>query len=453
MSSKVFRDPLYNYVSIDLSSDQWLLEVLNSREIQRLRRIHQLGVSSLTYPGADHNRLVHSLGVMHLMQMAIEHFAQDHRETQFDLARPVLLAAALVHDVGHGPFSHLFEPCLGIDHEDWSRTLILDPSCDVNKNLKACDSALPQAVADLINPDNQDRPPWQKYLISSQLDLDRLDYLRRDSLFTGAGYGHFDWHRLIKTMEFEGDTPNEWEIVWGSKAMLAIEEYVFARYYMYQNVYLHKTTRGFEQMLIAMWRYARELRHEGIDVNLMPAISAFWESAETVTSQQYLAIEEFTVLNQIETWRTHTDRGLRDLADRFMNRVPLAMVEAPDLPSDFSADLNDFENALLMLVERDSSFQPGKLYCLKDTVKPKYNQPYFPEKEEEEQTVKNAIRVRSANGTPVEISTMLPRMRPITDSPTGKVRYYVPTELRNDAQRLRDEWKFNESVPVATKST
>lgn len=440
MSSKVFRDPLYNYVSIDLPRDKWLLEVLNCREIQRLRRIHQLGVSYFTYPGADHNRLVHSLGVLHLMQLTIQHFTADHREAQLDAARLVLLAAALVHDVGHGPFSHLFEPCLGFDHEHWSHQIITDPQCELHQSLKRCDSALPQAVADLIDPSNQDRPAWQKYLISSQLDMDRADYLRRDSLFTGAGYGHFDWHRLITTMEFEGDSPDQWEIVWGGKAKLAIEEYVFSRYYMYQNVYLHKTTRGFEQMLIAMWRRARELHEAGTDINLVPTIEAFWKSGENATSQDFLALEEFTVLGQIDLWRCHADEGLKDLARRFLDRVPFAMVEAPDIQGELIVDLTGFDDALLKLVEA-GSFRPSWMYCLKDTVKPKYNQPYFPEKEQDEQSVKTAIRVRSDNGRPVEISTLLPRLRPLTEIPTGRVRYYVPRELRNEVRKLRDEWK------------
>src|SRR5207237_8766289 len=121
MSAKIIRDPLYNYVSIERTKDGWLLDVLNSPEIQRLRRIHQLGVSYLTYPGADHNRLVHSLGVLHLMQQALQHIESLHGEEHFQRGRAPLLAAALVHDVGHGPFSHLFEPCLGIDHEEWSK--------------------------------------------------------------------------------------------------------------------------------------------------------------------------------------------------------------------------------------------------------------------------------------------------------------------------------------------
>jgi uncharacterized protein len=235
MSSKIFRDPLYNYIGIDRSRDKWLIDLLDTPEVQRLRRIHQLGVSYLTYPGADHNRLAHSLGVLHLMQHALAHLKSICDDEQVNRARAPLLAAAVVHDVGHGPFSHLFEPCLDIKHEDWSIRMILSEETQVNKVLRRVDRTLPQTVADLVNTKNHDHPAWMKYLLSSQLDVDRLDYLRRDSLFTGAGYGHFDWFRILNSFEFHEDDGTR-ELVWAEKSMLAIEEYIFARYYMYQNV-------------------------------------------------------------------------------------------------------------------------------------------------------------------------------------------------------------------------
>jgi HD superfamily phosphohydrolase len=123
-------------------------------------------------------------------------------------------------------------------------------------------------VASLIDPTNYEYPLWQKNLPSSQLDVDRLDYLRRDSFFTGAGYGHFDWYRILHTFELNGPMTMARDLVWMEKAALAIEEYVFARYYMYWNVYLHKTTRGFEKIIQAMWQRARQLRTDGIDVNM-----------------------------------------------------------------------------------------------------------------------------------------------------------------------------------------
>ena len=441
MSSKIIRDPLYNYISIDSKRDRWLLELLNSPEIQRLRRIHQLGVSYLTYPGADHNRLAHSLGVVHLMQQAFQRLHQIHDVAEINRGREPLLAAALVHDVGHGPFSHLFEPCPGIDHEEWSKAVILADETSVHKALKRVDRTLPQTVADLIDPNNQDHPPWQKYLLSSQLDMDRLDYLRRDSLFTGAGYGHFDWYRLLNTFQIYEAADSSKDIVWAEKSQLAIEEFIFARFYMYHNVYLHKTTRGFEKLLEAMWKRARQFFDDGQDASIVPAIREFWESAQP-SVRQYLAIEEFTVLQQIQTWTTHNDKALSDLARRFLDRERLAMIDAPNFAGDLAPDYEGCENALKGLVGSRVEYDPPEMYCLVDRVKGKYNQPYFPEKEDDEQSVKNAIRVL-VEGTdkPIEVSKRLDRLRAVTEAPAEKIRYYVPKELQREAQRLVSEWK------------
>jgi len=441
MSDKIFRDPLYNYISINRDRDKWLLDLLDSREVQRLRRIHQLGVSYLTYPGADHNRLAHSLGVLHLMQQALQHLRSICDNEHVSRARAPLLAAALIHDVGHGPFSHLFEPCLGIDHEDWSKAIILAEDSEVHKALAKVERTLPKTVADLIDKNNHDQPSWMKYLLSSQLDMDRLDYLRRDSLFTGAGYGHFDYFRILNTFEFFGDDEAGRDIVWSEKSKLAIEEYIFARHYMYQNAYLHKTTRGFEKMIEAMWRRAKSLQGEGQDAALIPAISDFWAAALPAIDQ-YLRIEEFTVLHQIQNWTGHSDKALSDLARRFLERDRLAVI-SPPLPADELAPNNDaWEMALLELVATKKEYDPPEMYCLKDQVKAKYNQPYFAEKEADEQSAKNAIRLKlDGVNEPVEISTLLDRLKPLTQEPIDRVRYYIPKELQTQARKMRAEWK------------
>jgi uncharacterized protein len=440
MSAKIFRDPLYNYVSIDRQHDGWLIELLDCPEVQRLRKIHQLGVSYLTYSGADHNRLSHSLGVLHLMQQALHNIKSRYDDEHVNRGRAPLLAAALIHDVGHGPFSHLFEPCLGIDHEEWSKKIVLSEDSDmrVNKTLRRVDRTLPQIVAELIDKDNYDHPPWMKYLLSSQLDMDRLDYLRRDSLFTGAGYGHYDYYRILNTFELYPDEDGNQDIVWSEKSMLAIEEYIFARHYMYQNVYLHKTTRGFEKMLEAMWCRARQLHSDGTDVALVPAIRDFWESADP-TVQQYLRIEEFTVLQQIQNWVENNDKSLSDLARRFLARKRFSMIEPPPPKGGLAPSYDAWEQALLDLVRQDAEYAPPEMYCLIDRVKGKYNQPYFPEKEADEQSAKNAIRLLM-DGKPVEISSLLDRLRPLTQEPTQRVRYYLPKKLHEAAKTLRSQW-------------
>ncbi|WP_397569161.1 HD domain-containing protein [Schlesneria sp. T3-172] len=437
MSDKVFRDPLYNYIAFDRNRDGWLVDLANCREVQRLRRIHQLGVSNFTYPGADHTRFAHSLGVTHLMKLVLEHLERVSDAERIRKARQALLATALLHDVGHGPFSHLFEPCLGINHEQWSMAVILDQGSQVHEILKREDAYLPNHVADLINSQDTKHPAWQRALMSSQLDVDRLDYLRRDSLFTGAGYGHFDWHRLLTTMQFHDD---ETDLVWPAKSAMAIEEYIFARYYMYQNVYLHKTTRGFEVLLQAMWKRADELRKNGINVNANPVLEQFWKSEdpnhETMPVSDYLAVEEFTVLEQIQRWTGHSDKSLADCARRFLNRDGLAMVEPPPPVNPLKS--NDFGKweADLHLLLKAKDYEEPSMYCLADTVKGKYRQPYREEKDPVNQSAVNTIRVL-VDERPVAIGAYLPRLGAVITPQEDRVYYYVPKEIRQEAIELR----------------
>ena len=165
MSDKVFRDPLYNYIAIDRKRDGWLLKLIDTPEVQRIRRIHQLGVSNITYPGADHNRLAHSLGVVYLMQRVLDSLEKTNDAERIKRARQPLLAAALLHDVGHGPYSHLFEPCLGINHEYWSIEVILNPETNINKILLQEDQYLPKQVASLIQENDPRLPNLAKIFI------------------------------------------------------------------------------------------------------------------------------------------------------------------------------------------------------------------------------------------------------------------------------------------------
>jgi HD superfamily phosphohydrolase len=222
--------------------------------------------------------------------------------------------------------------------------------------------------------------------------------------------------------------------------MLVIEEYVFARYYMYQNVYLHKTTRGFEKLIEAIWARARKLHQDGTDVGLVPAIKDFW-GAKDPTVEQYLAIEEHTVLYQFQQWTASTDKPLSDLARRFLERNRLAAVDPPP-PKDPLAPSNEQWEAVLNELVRGAGYNPPEMYCLKDQVKAKYNQPYFPEKEADEQSVKNSIRVLvPGERRPVEISRLLGRLKPLTEEPVDRVRYYLPKELQAQALKLQTEWK------------
>ncbi len=439
---KIFRDPLYNYVIIDRDRDWWLIDLIDTTEIQRLRRIHQLGVSHFTYPGADHSRLSHTLGVLHLMQQAWRRVESLQRWPAVEQARNFLLAAAVLHDVGHGPFSHLFEQALGIDHESWSRKIILSPETEVHQKLADPKVAIaPQEVASLIEKDNRERPPWQKTLLSSELDVDRLDYLHRDSHFTGAGYGHYDWYRILNSLTLY-ETDERFQIlVWPEKAMYAIEEYIFSRFYMYNNVYQHKTTRGFEKLLHAAWTRAKDIANEREDPWYVREVQEFL-TAEEPTVAQYLALEDAILVYQFHVWAKHPDGILRDLAKRFLTREGLAAVQDPVIDGQFGDSRHAWEEALMDVVFR-GGFKMPKYYLLRDDLKLTVYNPYLPEKEEEEQDPYNAIMVAPASGgPPQEISRLLPRLAAVTGVREKRYRYYVPKDVRDAARDLAASRKW-----------
>ena len=421
---KMFRDPLYNY--IELADDPCALELISTPVFQRLRRIHQLGVTHYTYPGAQHDRLSHSLGVYHLARMATDRVIRLRGEQRFRRGADLVMAVALLHDVGHGPFSHLVEPCLGVDHEDWTCRIIESPDHQISKILEKHQVPPTEAVALITGKVSDDRR-WMQTLVSSQLDVDRLDYLRRDSLMTGAGYGHFDFHRLLNTLEvWEEDSRTD--LAWPrEKSLYAIEEYIFARYYMYQNVYMHATTRGIEMLLREMWRVGKELFDNGDQDELVGEIRAFW-GAEEPDIDAYLAIEEFTLLHQIAAWRRGKHPVLADLARRFLDRDHFVEIPLTIASDQIDADGADgLEHQLRELADK-AGFMPDH-YVLRDQIKAKYRQPYITPPEGEELTSINAIRVLDG-AEPKEISTLLERLRPVTQVVAPSVNFYVPREVR-----------------------
>jgi HD superfamily phosphohydrolase len=432
-TEKILRDPLYNYVAIDREGDKWLLDLIDTPEVQRLRRIHQLGVSHFTYAGADHSRLSHMLGVVHLVQQAWRRIEVLERGPEVRRARDVLLAAACLHDVGHGPFSHLLEPILGKDHEYWTCQIIQSEETEIQHKLAEGDLPVEKIIA-LIERDNRQRPAWQKTLLSSELDVDRLDYLRRDSYFTGSGYGHYDWYRILNSFLFD-EIEGQRVLVWPDKAKYAIEEYIFSRFYMYNNVYQHKTTRGFEKILHAAWDRAKQIHDDGSDAWFVHEIAEF-VNTEKPSVGQYLALEDATLVYQLQVWMRHPDKVLSDLAKRFLHRQGMAAIEDP-VSERSVADARDGWEEELRRVVRQQGFDPPQCCALRDDLKLTIYNPYTPEKEEKEQDPYNAIFIQpSGGGDMCEISRLLERRGPVTGVREKQYRYYVPKECRDAAMSL-----------------
>ena len=242
---KVFRDPIHGQIIVD---NQIIMDLINTPEFQRLRRIKQLGTSSFTFHGAEHSRFGHCLGVYEITRQMCNYFQRNypcqHPDDGLwdDHERPVALCAALLHDLGHGPYSHTFEHIFHTNHEQITRQLITDSSTNINKILRRVSPDFPHQVASVI--DHTYENPQVVQMISSQVDADRMDYLQRDAYYTGTNYGKFDLDRVLHVMR-----PVKSGIAFEISGMHAVEDYIISRLQMYLQVYFHPVSRSMEVIL------------------------------------------------------------------------------------------------------------------------------------------------------------------------------------------------------------
>jgi HD superfamily phosphohydrolase len=310
---KVFKDPVHRYVHV---RDKFIWDLINSAEFQRLRRIKQLGTSFLTFHGGEHSRFNHSLGVYELMRRILETFEGRIKLTYEE--KLLCLCAALLHDVGHGPFSHSFEKVFRYHHEDWTRAILLGDT-QINKILRRFDEDFPRKLAEVIAKTYENKLIVS--LISSQLDADRMDYLLRDAYYTGVNYGNFEIERILRVMR-----PSEDGIVFKFSGMHAVEDYIMSRYQMYWQVYFHPVTRGGEVVLRKIFQRAKDLFDRGYvfrqePIMLLPFLQVKVELAD------YLALDESVILFYMQMWRKESDPILSDLCARFLDRNIYKYVE------------------------------------------------------------------------------------------------------------------------------
>jgi HD superfamily phosphohydrolase len=308
LEEKVLRDPIHEYIHVDL---QLIWDLINSREVQRLRRIHQLGVSMMVYHTAEHSRFSHSLGVYEITRRMIDEVS-GLKDQLSDFEQVALLCAALLHDVGHGPFSHAFENVSHVHHETLSIQLITQPS-HINSILVEADSSLPQVIADILS--HQYKKSLVSQIISGPIDADRMDYLLRDAYFTGTSYGQFDIERILRTLRVEGE-----RLVVKESGVHAIEDYIMARYHMYWQVYYHPVSRSTEVMISSLFQRMKDCIEQGIETfDSAPFIQAFL-STQLISNETIMNLDEVSFLSLLMTLQTHQDSILSDLSSRVLHR-------------------------------------------------------------------------------------------------------------------------------------
>ena len=318
MSSRerIYRDSVHNIIRLKTDSPEGALiaRLVDSAEFQRLRRVRQLGLAHFAYQAAEHSRFTHSLGAFHLATRILAKLKNNYDISPDD--HTAVRVAALLHDVGHGAFSHVLETILGFHHEDFTIQAVLSEDTEIGRLLREYSPNLADRVADIIR--GNFRPMALAQLVSSQLDVDRMDYLLRDSLMTGVKYGVFDLEWIIKSIEInEADD----QLYVSARGLYAVEDYLQARYYMFRQVYFHRTLRAAEIILQAILRRALHLFRDGHPVWYAPG-TAFERilSGEPLTLAQHLELDDADVLYYIKQWKRSSDPILADLCERFLNR-------------------------------------------------------------------------------------------------------------------------------------
>ncbi|OIK16062.1 hypothetical protein BIV60_06240 [Bacillus sp. MUM 116] len=304
---KVFKDPVHRYVHV---RDRVIWDLIGTKEFQRLRRIKQLGTTFLTFHGAEHSRFNHSLGVYEIVRRIIDDVFAGRPEWN-DGERLLTLCAALLHDLGHGPFSHSFEKVFDFDHEDFTRAIILGDT-EVNKVLSKAGRDFPEQVAEVIAKTSEKKLVVS--LISSQIDADRMDYLQRDAYFTGVSYGQFDMERILRVMR-----PREDQVVIKKSGMHAVEDYIMSRYQMYWQVYFHPVSRSAEVLLSKILHRAKDLFEQNYTFKNKPVhFYSFFHNQPIL--EDYLKLDEAVILYYFQIWQEEEDAILKDLCRRFVNR-------------------------------------------------------------------------------------------------------------------------------------
>ncbi|MFP7298551.1 HD domain-containing protein [Neobacillus niacini] len=304
---KVFKDPVHRYVHV---RDRVIWDLVGTKEFQRLRRIKQLGTTFLTFHGAEHSRFNHSLGVYEIVRRIIDDVFVGRQEWN-DEDRLLTLCAALLHDLGHGPFSHSFEKVFDFDHEDFTQAIVLG-NTEVNAVLKKVGPDFPQQVAEVIAKTSAKKLVVS--LISSQIDADRMDYLQRDAYFTGVSYGQFDMERILRVMR-----PKEDQVVIKKSGMHAVEDYIMSRYQMYWQVYFHPVSRSAEVILTKILHRAKQLYENNYSFKNEP-IHFYSFFTDKVTLEDYLKLDESIIMYYFQIWQDEDDQILSDLCRRFVNR-------------------------------------------------------------------------------------------------------------------------------------
>ena len=378
---KIINDPIYGFITIPSSI---IFELIEHRYFQRLRRISQMGMSYLVYPGAHHTRFQHAIGAMHLMQKAVQTLIFKGVKISTEESE-ALYIAILLHDIGHGPFSHAMEHSIveGIDHESISLLFMSELNKEFNNRL---------TLAIQIFSDNYHRKFFYQ-LISGQLDMDRLDYLKRDSFYTGVSEGSINSERLISMLNVVAD-----KLVVEEKGIYSVEKFIIARRLMYWQVYLHKTSLVAEQLLTRLLKRAKYLVINGVDINASKHLSFFLNCSITKKSINSEILDEFAnlddndIISAMKSWQYEDDFVLSNISKMLLNRELLKIeIQIEEFDREYLSESKQKLMARYSITDEEASY-----FVFKGQIT---NQAYSMEKETIDLYTKQGKTIDVANAS------------------------------------------------------
>lgn len=409
-----YLDPIHHDIVLDRQDpgDKLIIDLIDTAEFQRLRRIHQLGVSYFTYQGAEGSRFTHSVGVMYIARQLVDILADKSPFVKDD--RALIMATALLHDLGHGPFSHVTEKILNYNHELWS-CKIIEGDTEVNQVLRSYHKDFPKWIASILRKTH--KPKYITDLVSSQLDCDRFDYLLRDSYLTGTAYGLFALHRILSSLEIDSDQDRV--IVSGEKGQTAVEDYLFARYSMYQQVYYHRKNLAARALLARIIKRAKEL---GKSLCFIDKQTNNWLAGSDLSVADYLTLDDVQMTYHIKRWAEDKDKVLNDLAQRFLNR---RLFNAAKLPRLSLEDVNTVK-AKAKAIVAGIGLDPDYYIAIETTGLRPYD--YYRPEANYPQT---NIMVRTDNGEIKELSTLSETVEALIRGSFDTYWLVFPAEAKN----------------------
>lgn len=313
-----FLDPIHGNIELNTEKpdEKLILNLIETKEFQRLRRIRQLGFSYLTFYGAEGTRFVHSIGCFQIARKVLNHLANKHLKL-IEPYKVAIWVAALLHDLGHGPFSHSSEPAFEFEHEEWTIKNILGQT-EIKQVLDQYEEGLAEQVAQIL--EQKIKPTWISQIISGQLDCDRADYLIRDSHQTGTTYGVFQLERIIQSLKL-AQHKDEIKLVVIEKGIQAVEDYLFARYSMYLQVYHHKKTLSADALFTSAIARARDLIKLHNNLEVSESLQKWLLKSKRMSLKDFWEVDDICILHHLKLWSSNSDDNiLADLSNRLLNR-------------------------------------------------------------------------------------------------------------------------------------